>query len=158
MESRHLQGYSPRLSQLRTDGLAPVSKYWTYWSHTGVYGPSNPSNLPSTEGGFAPTASLAGSGEKLSMDIRISQPSCWGLCWEPFLIRNSGSVRRCWRWCERLLYVNHVRYVWSWTIRGLSMESVWRVGQGFPCRVYIDSNHRDSQIWETACLWQSSRR
>jgi hypothetical protein len=26
-ESRHLQGYSPRLCQLRTDGLAPASKY-----------------------------------------------------------------------------------------------------------------------------------
>jgi hypothetical protein len=27
MESWHLQGCSPRLCQLRTDGLAPVSKY-----------------------------------------------------------------------------------------------------------------------------------
>jgi hypothetical protein len=26
VESRHLQGYNPRLSQLRTDGLAPASK------------------------------------------------------------------------------------------------------------------------------------
>jgi hypothetical protein len=34
---------------------------------------------------------------------------------------------------ERLLYVDHVRYV-------------WRVGQVFPCRVYVDSFHRDSQI------------
>jgi hypothetical protein len=35
----HLQGYSPCLCRLRTDGLAPVSKYWTYRSHTGVMGP-----------------------------------------------------------------------------------------------------------------------
>jgi hypothetical protein len=33
--SRHLQGYSPRLCRLRTDGLAPASKYWTCWSHAG---------------------------------------------------------------------------------------------------------------------------
>jgi hypothetical protein len=34
--------------------------------------------------------------------------------------------------CERLLYVDHVRYVWSRAICGLSVESVWRVGQVFP--------------------------
>jgi hypothetical protein len=37
--SRHLQDYSPRLCWLRTDGLAPVSKYWTYWSHVGDMSP-----------------------------------------------------------------------------------------------------------------------
>jgi hypothetical protein len=47
---------------------------------------------------------------------------------------------------ERLIYVDHVRYVWSWTIRGLSVGSVWRVGRGFPYRAYIDSNRRDSRI------------
>jgi hypothetical protein len=47
---------------------------------------------------------------------------------------------------ERLLCIDRMRYVWSRTIRGLSMGCVWRVGQVFPCRVYIDSNHRDSQI------------
>jgi hypothetical protein len=34
-----------------------------------------------------------------------------------------------------------------------SMESVWRVDQIFPCRIYIDSNHRDSWIWVTAWLY-----
>jgi hypothetical protein len=38
MESRHLQGCSSRLCRLRTNGLAPVSKYWMYWSHAGVLG------------------------------------------------------------------------------------------------------------------------
>jgi hypothetical protein len=32
------------------------------------------------------------------------------------------------------------------TIRESSVESVWRVDRIFPCRVYIDSNRRDSQI------------
>jgi hypothetical protein len=45
-----------------------------------------------------------------------------------------------------LLCVDRVRYVWSWTICGLSVESVWCVGLVFPCRVYIDSNRRDSRI------------
>jgi hypothetical protein len=36
--------------------------------------------------------------------------------------------------------------VWSATIRESSVESVWHVDRVFPCRVYIDSNHRDSRI------------
>jgi hypothetical protein len=31
-----------------------------------------------------------------------------------------------------------VTYVWSQTIRGLSVKNVWHVGQIFPYRVYID--------------------
>jgi hypothetical protein len=42
--SRHLQGCSPRLCHLRTDGLTPVSKYWTYQSHADVYRPSKSSS------------------------------------------------------------------------------------------------------------------
>jgi hypothetical protein len=47
---------------------------------------------------------------------------------------------------ERLLYVDHVRYVWSMAIRGLSVESVLRGAWVFLYRVYFDSNHRDSRI------------
>jgi hypothetical protein len=47
---------------------------------------------------------------------------------------------------ERLLYTDHVRYVWSRVIRGPSVECVWRVGRIFPYRVYIDLNRHDSQI------------
>jgi hypothetical protein len=36
--------------------------------------------------------------------------------------------------------------VWFRTIRKSSVESMWRVDQVFPYRVYIDSNHRDSRI------------
>jgi hypothetical protein len=36
--------------------------------------------------------------------------------------------------------------VWSETIRESSVESVWHIDRIFPCRVYIDSNRRDSQI------------
>jgi hypothetical protein len=39
-----------------------------------------------TEGGFTPTASLAGSGEKLDMDPWIGQPPRWGLCREPLFL------------------------------------------------------------------------
>jgi hypothetical protein len=58
---------------------------------------------------------------------------------------------------ERLLYMDHVRYIWSRTICGLSVESMCRVSRGFHYRVYIDSNRCDSRIWVVACSWQSSR-
>jgi hypothetical protein len=42
-----------------------------------------------TEGGFTPTASMVASGEKLGTDLWIGQPTCCGLCREPFF---SGAV------------------------------------------------------------------
>jgi hypothetical protein len=33
---------------------------------------------------------------------------------------------------ERLLCADRMRYVWSGTIRGLRVESMWHVGQIFP--------------------------
>jgi hypothetical protein len=53
------------------------------------YGLGKPSILQSTEGSFTPTASVTILGEKLSMDPRIGQPACGGLCQEPFF---SGAV------------------------------------------------------------------
>jgi hypothetical protein len=46
---------------------------------------------------------------------------------------------------ERLSYMDDVSSMVR-TIRKSSMEGVWRVVRVCPCRVYIDSNHRDSQI------------
>jgi hypothetical protein len=80
---------SPHMCRLRTEGLIPVSKYWTYRSHANVYGLSKPSSLSSTEEGFAPTTSIAALGEKLGTDPRIGQPACCGLYREPFF---SGAV------------------------------------------------------------------
>jgi hypothetical protein len=39
VKSQCLQDCSPRLCRLRTDGLAPMSKYLTYRSHADVMGP-----------------------------------------------------------------------------------------------------------------------
>jgi hypothetical protein len=158
VESRHLKGCSPRLCRLMTDGLTPTSKYWIYRSHTGVYGPSKPINLPSTEGDFTPTASMAGSREKLGTDPRIGQPSCCALCREPFFL---GAVTLS------IAVDDDAKgwYMWTtWDTYGLGPYADWAwnvcdvlVGV-FLCRVYNDLNRRDSQIWVTACLWQSSRR
>jgi hypothetical protein len=88
------------------------------------------------------------------------------LAWERNWVQTRGSVGRCVgdyvgspflvsSWIhpnlsmtrERLLCVDHVRYVWSETIRRLSMGCVWCVGRIFPYRVYIDLNHYNSRIW-----------
>jgi hypothetical protein len=58
-----------------------------YRSHAGVYGPSKPSSRDQQMLGFAPTASLVGSGKKLGTDPRISQPAYCVLCREPFFSR-----------------------------------------------------------------------
>jgi hypothetical protein len=40
---------SPRLCRLRTEGLVPVSRYCTYQSHAGVYGPGKPNTWMPTD-------------------------------------------------------------------------------------------------------------
>jgi hypothetical protein len=157
VESRHLHGCSPSLCLLRTDGLAPTSKYLMYRSHDDVYGPSKPSSL-------------------LSTDVWLSLLLHWfarerNWVWTHWSVGQhamdcvrSHFSREQWL-CptlslthEGLLYVDHVWYIWSYTIRELSVKSAWRVGQVFPCKVYIDSNLRDSWIWVTAYLWLPARK
>jgi hypothetical protein len=122
------------------------------------YGPGKPSNWLLTEGGFTPTTSMVGSGEKLGTNPWIGQLACCRLCRESFF---SGAVA---------LPIAVDDFVKGYHVRGLPAESMqwayvdWRgkrmchIGRIFPCRVYINLNRHDSRIWVTACLWQSSRR
>jgi hypothetical protein len=131
MKSRHLQVCSPRLCWLRTDELAPASKYWMFWSHAGdmwlvrlvVY----------------------------RQQMVTLPPLLQWLSWERNWVRTHRSASRhavdCVgrsfsreRWLcpsllttrEKLLHMDHVRYVWSRVIRRPSMKCVWRVDQVFP--------------------------
>jgi hypothetical protein len=141
---------SPRLCRLRTEGLVPVSKYWTYRSHAGVSGPSKPSSWSSTEAWLKSTASLAG------LRRNWVQMACYGLCQEPFLSRVMGSIQIYWRLMNGC-------HVWGLPAGSISQAYVdWRgkrtchVDRGIPCREYIDLNRCDSQIWVTACSWLPS--
>jgi hypothetical protein len=93
-----------------------------------------------------PPVSLTGSGEKLATDPRIGQSACRGSCWEPFFSGAVGSVQIC----RRLAKGCHVRGPPAGSIRRAYVD--WRdkctchVGQVFPCRVYLNSNRRDSRI------------
>jgi hypothetical protein len=147
---------SPYLCRLRTEGLVPVSKYWTYRSHAGVYGPNKPSSLPSTEGGFTPTASMTVLGEKLGTNLRIDQLMCCGLRQEPLF---SGAVALS-IIVDDFTKGCHVQVLPTRSVRRAYVDwhrkRTCRVDRIFPCRVYIDSNCRDSWIWVTACSWLPS--
>jgi hypothetical protein len=110
------------------------------------YGPGKPSSWSSSGAWLTPLALLAGSGEKLGTDPQIGQPACCGLCREPFFSGAVGSVqiyRRLAKGCHiQGPSVGSVRRAYvDW--RG---KRTCRVGRVFPCRVYIDSNRRDSWI------------
>jgi hypothetical protein len=144
--SWHLQGCTPHLCQLRTDGLAPASKYWTYQSHTGD---------------MDPVSLVASCQQKL-----VFSPLPYWLLWERSWVQTRGSDGR-WamdyvgspasrgQWiCIILLMTSRkvamhwpreIRMVWDHTQieRGMCVVC-W---SGFPCRVYIDSNRRNSRIW-----------
>jgi hypothetical protein len=127
----------------------PIACWW--------YGPSESSSLSSTKVCLKSTASLVGLGEKLCIDLRISQLACYGLCREPLFSGPVGSVQIC-RW---LVKGYHVWGLPAGSIRRAYLDwhgkHMCRVGQVCPCRVYIDLNHRDSRIWVTASWWQTPR-
>jgi hypothetical protein len=51
--------------------------------------------------------------------------------------------------CERLLRTWTTHRKRTRGIRGLTWKRMCHVYRVFPCRVYIDSNHRDSRIYVT---------
>jgi hypothetical protein len=84
--------------------------------------------------------------EKLGMDPRIGQPTSCGLCWKPFFLRAvtlSIVVEDFTKGCHvQGLPAGSVCWVFvDW--RG---KRTCRVGWIFPCRVYNNSNRRDSRI------------
>jgi hypothetical protein len=99
-----------------------------------------------TEGDFTPTASMAGTGEKLGMDPRIGQPARWGLCREPFF-SGAGALSIA---VEDFTKGCHIRGPLAGSVRRAyvdwSGKRMCRVGRVSPSRVYIDSNRRDSRI------------
>jgi hypothetical protein len=80
MKNRHLQDCNPRLCLLRTDNLTPRASIERTYRML-VYGPTKPNSLTCrsvshlTCGSVTPTASMAGSREKLDTDPWIGQPS-----------------------------------------------------------------------------------
>jgi hypothetical protein len=143
VESRHLPGCSPRLCRLRTDRLAPASKYWMYRSHTGVMGPvSWCSYITTWSKPLSPTPRLSW-GRGIRWPKMMLVPVC---LWPPRLLPGVGACFILVGTSERLP-MRITGDVWSGTICESSVKSVWCVDRVFPCRMSIDSNCHDSQIW-----------
>jgi hypothetical protein len=145
----------PHLCCLRIKGLVPVSKYWMYQSHVGDMGLISP---------------VAGHPQVVGLSLLLQ----W-LSWERNWGESCGPLSRAERGSREHFFSGVVVYVqpYRWLMKGCHewgppTRSVrrayvdWhgkrtcRVGQVFPCRVYIDSSHCDSQIWVTACSRLSS--
>jgi hypothetical protein len=98
-----------------------------YW----CYEPSEPSSRPSIVLGFAPTASLAGSGEKLGTDPRISQRHT---------VDYVGSPSSREQWAYSILSMTHERSPRTETARrkrtldvlGLAWDAYMACWSGFP--------------------------
>jgi hypothetical protein len=111
------------------------------------YGPDKSSSWLSKEACLFLTASLIVVGENLGTDPQIGRPSSCELCREPFF---SGAVdlyksvddsaKGCYTLTMWDTYSLGPYVDWAWVACGV-------FGRVFPCRVYIDSNRRDSRIW-----------
>jgi hypothetical protein len=89
---------------------------------------------------------LVGLEEKLGTNPQIDQLRVLWIVSEAIYLRSSEIHPNLSAAHKRLLYMDHVRYIWSRVIRRSSVENVWRVGKVFPCRMYTDLNLRDSWI------------
>jgi hypothetical protein len=157
VESQHLQACSSRLCQLRTNGLAPVSKYWMYWSHARVMGSVSLVAHRQLMLGFAPTASTDVLGQKLGMDPWIGQSWCWGSGQEPIF---SGAVALL-NSVDDYMKCCYAQTTWDTYGRGSYVDRVWDACgmlDNFP----LQGVHRFELLrlsdMSTSCLWPSTRR
>jgi hypothetical protein len=149
--SRHLQGCSPRLCRLRTVWLPPMSKYWTYRSHADDMTPVNLVAYCWWVFGFL-HCFIGWLGRETRYRPADRSAGVLGIVSGALFLRSSDSVQPCRRLVEGC-------HVWGppagsihWAYVDWCGKHMCHVG-----RVYIHSNRRDSRIWVTACLWQSSR-
>jgi hypothetical protein len=78
-------------------------------------------------------------------DPQIGQPTCWKYSREFLFLRSSDSVQLYW-WLAKVAIrgLREIRMVENHTrIERRKRVSCW---SGFPCRMYINSNRRDSWI------------
>jgi hypothetical protein len=91
--------------------------------------------------GFAPHCFIDWLGRETGYELTDQSADVLWIMLGALFLRSSDPAQLCGPLHERLLCVDHVRYVWSGTIRGPRVGYVWRAGRVFPYRVYINSNH-----------------
>jgi hypothetical protein len=113
MTSQHLQGYSPRLYRLRTDGLSLMSKYWMYRSHAGDMS----------------LVSLVACHQQI---FGLSLPLQW-LCWERNWGGSHGPLSRVERWSREHFFSRTIvsEQCYWWLTKGCYIRTTWDMyGQG----------------------------
>jgi hypothetical protein len=128
MESWHLPGCSPYLCRLRTKGLVPVSKYWTYWSYAIDMGLVNWCSLLPPDAWLSPLLQWLWGAEKLDGDPQIGQLAWWGCSREFLFLSSSDFVQRCW-W---LMKGCHIRGLLIGSARVPYVDKRWK----HTCSVY----------------------
>jgi hypothetical protein len=123
---------SPCMCQLRTEGLVPVSKYWTCRSHAGVYGPSKSSSLLPTEAWLRSHCFIGWLGrESRYGPMDRSTDVLWIVSGALFL-RSSDPSQLCWRLCKRLPCTWTTHRMRTRGVRGLAREVYVPCWSGFP--------------------------
>jgi hypothetical protein len=151
MESRDLQGGSPRLCQLWTNGLAPMSKYWTYWSHAEDMGLVKWCSLLPTDAWLFPIPPMTVMEEKLGMDLQIGQSVCCRLGRDPFFsiaVEPFNSV-------DDSLKVCHIRglpLVWQNHLRNEGFKSQDNIGGSLMMQEFANTHIKHTIPY----LWSSS--
>jgi hypothetical protein len=97
MESQHLQGCSPRLRQLRVEGLVSMSKYWTYWSHARDMSPINQCSLLPIDTWLFPIASMVVCGAETRYGPTDRSAGVLWIGIGALFLRSSRSVQLCWQ-------------------------------------------------------------
>jgi hypothetical protein len=138
--------------RLRTDGLAPTSKYWTYWSHAGNMGSVNRCSWLAIDAWLYPYCFNVCCGRETEYGPTDRLADVLWIGTESFFLRSSSSVQRCWWLCKMLPHMGTTHRKCTSGVHGLAREAYVSCVSGFPCRAYINSYHRDPQIWVTACL------
>jgi hypothetical protein len=127
VESQHLQGCSSRLCRLRTDGLPPTSKYWTYRSHARDMGP---------------VSLVAGCQQKL---VFSSLPQ-W-LLWERSLVWTYGLVsHRDVGWVGRPSSQGHGNY-------SNLLMTMWKVYMCWSCEIRMVWDHTRTDGGMSVACW-----
>jgi hypothetical protein len=131
------------LCRLRTKGLVPVSKYWTYWSCAGVYGPDKPSSWMPTYAWLCPYCFNGLFGRETGCEpVDQSVGMLWIVSGALFL-GSSGPAQLCWRLRERLPCTGTTHRKRMSGIHRLEWEAYMSCWLDFP----LEGVHRFESPW-----------
>jgi hypothetical protein len=138
--SRHLQGCSPHLRWLRTDGLAPASKCWTY-SHARDMGTVSLVACHQQMFGLSLLLQCLYWERNWGKSHRpLSRADRWS--WKHFFSGAVVSVQRYW-WLTKGCYT---RTMWDMYVWGPYMDWAWKT-YGVLIRFSLQSVHRFELPW-----------